>query len=99
MQSHNEERRKTPLWKNNQINIVEYLRGACKLADRYDITQYLVVIRNSKMGVNNILYTYNIYYFIWIVMNAAVTSGIESEETIASLSAFTKLYTVALVNR
>lgn len=37
MQNHNEERRKTPLWENNQINIVEYLRGACKLADRYDM--------------------------------------------------------------
>jgi hypothetical protein len=37
LDAHNEERRKTPIWENNQINIVEYLRGACKLADRYDI--------------------------------------------------------------
>ena len=37
METHNEERRQTPLWENNQINVVEYLRSACKLAARYDI--------------------------------------------------------------
>jgi hypothetical protein len=37
MEAHNEERRETPIWKNNQINVVEYLRSACKLANRYDV--------------------------------------------------------------
>lgn len=37
MESHNEKRRQTPIWENNQINVVEYLRSACKLAARYDI--------------------------------------------------------------
>jgi hypothetical protein len=38
MEAHNEERRQTPIWENNHINIVKYLRTACKLADRYGIS-------------------------------------------------------------
>jgi hypothetical protein len=45
MESHNEERRNTAIWENDQINIVEYLRGACKLADRY---YYFVVLLFCK---------------------------------------------------
>jgi hypothetical protein len=40
MESHNEKRRQTPIWENNQINVVEYLRRACKLADRYGIKNW-----------------------------------------------------------
>jgi hypothetical protein len=36
MEAHNKKWRETPVWKNNQINVVEYLRSACKLANRYD---------------------------------------------------------------
>ncbi|KAG5899749.1 hypothetical protein JTB14_006087 [Gonioctena quinquepunctata] len=34
MEAHNDRRKNTPIWKFNQHNIVEYLRGACKL-DRF----------------------------------------------------------------
>lgn len=51
MESHNEKRRKTPLWENNQINIVEYLRGACKLADRFD--EELIHTACGILEINN----------------------------------------------
>ena len=34
MEAHNEERKNIYVWENNQINVVDYLRNACKLADR-----------------------------------------------------------------
>ncbi|PSN52135.1 hypothetical protein C0J52_04306 [Blattella germanica] len=36
MEAHNEARKDTPIWENNQINVVEYLRNVCKLADKFD---------------------------------------------------------------
>jgi hypothetical protein len=94
MESHNEERRNKASWDNNQINIVAYLRSACKLADRYDIRQYSVFIRNIKLGDWNILYVCTINHFIKIVMNADVTWGTGSQKTITSLPAFTKLHVI-----
>lgn len=36
MEAHNDERKETYIWENNQINVVDYLRNVCKLADRFD---------------------------------------------------------------
>lgn len=36
MEAHNKERKETPTWNFNQINVVEYLRGPCKLGGRFD---------------------------------------------------------------
>ncbi|XP_069699600.1 SET domain-containing protein SmydA-8 [Periplaneta americana] len=36
MEAHNDDRRDSPIWENNQINVVDYLRKVCKLADRFD---------------------------------------------------------------
>jgi hypothetical protein len=51
MEAHNEERRKTPIWENNQINVVEYLRSACKLANGYDVIYCFALgpSHNTKM--------------------------------------------------
>jgi hypothetical protein len=51
MESHNEERRQTPIWENNQINVVEYLRSACKLAARFD--EELIHTACSILEVNS----------------------------------------------
>ena len=35
LQNHNEERRGTDLWRVNQVNVVDFLRNVCRLADEF----------------------------------------------------------------
>ncbi|XP_066992473.2 uncharacterized protein [Anabrus simplex] len=35
MEAHNDERKETPGWEANEVNVVQFLRNACKLADKF----------------------------------------------------------------
>lgn len=45
MEAHNQERKSKPIWEFNQHNIVEYIRGPCKL-DKF--SEELIHTVNSK---------------------------------------------------
>lgn len=79
MESHNEKRRQTPIWENNQINVVEYLRKVCKLAARYDIKTALLSVFSLKSKIaltnNSHISLYN-DSFIKIVTNAKDVSRV-----------------------